>query len=394
MSGRTQNDLNSYTPWNKAVLIRGGADYFSKMEEMINAAHTSIHLHVYIYDEDETGRRIADALINAVQRKVIVYLLVDGYASQDLSEHFIEKLKAAGIHFAYFKQMFRGRDFYIGRRLHSKVIVVDAEQCMVSGINISNRYNDMNGIAAWMDWAVYDVGDAATVLYKYCIDLWNRSILREKITPVKLGWPLHSVKEKCLVRVKRNDWVSGQTGITKSYREMFRKAHEHIIIMSAYFGPSARILRKMEHAAVRGVKVQLILASRTDVNIMKHAERYIYRRLLKNNIEIYEYQANVLHGKVAVYDNKWATVGSYNVNNISAFASVELNLEIKDHQFAATLNDTLEKIIAEDCVQINSTNYYNGFSFWHHLWQPIAYWIVHFIFLGFTFYFRQEKMKD
>lgn len=54
----------------------------------------------------------------------------------------------------------------------------------------------------------------------------------------------------------------------------------------------------------------------------------------KNNIEIFEYQETVLHAKVATYDSRWTTVGSYNVNNISAYASLELNMEVGNNSFA------------------------------------------------------------
>ena len=228
------NGLNSnlYTTHNRVQLIRGGSAYFKQMEEMIDASVYSVHLQVYIFDEDETGNRIADALIRAAKRNVHVYLLVDGYASQGLSDGFALRLKEAGVHFSYFQQLFRTRYFYIGRRMHIKVIVVDAIKSMVGGINISNRYNDINNIPAWMDWAIYAEGDIAEVLDKDCIKLWNKSILRPKYVYAKNEWPNFSINEECLVRARKNDWVKRRTEITKSYLEMFKRAHSHVIIMS------------------------------------------------------------------------------------------------------------------------------------------------------------------
>lgn len=131
-----------YTDHNRATLISGGSAYFDKLEALIDQAETSLHLQTYIFDEDESGIRIARALKRAAQRGVKVYMLLDGYASQGLSGKFIRGLKEAGIHFNFFEPLFRSKNFYFGRRLHYKVVVADAKCCLVSGRNIGNRYND------------------------------------------------------------------------------------------------------------------------------------------------------------------------------------------------------------------------------------------------------------
>jgi cardiolipin synthase len=92
--------------------------------------------------------------------------------------------------------------------------------------------------------------------------------------------------------------------------------------------------KKISRAVKRGVAVKVILAGTSDIKVAKHAERFLYDWLLKNNVEIYEYQETVLHAKVATYDGHFTTIGSYNVNNISAYASLELNMEIRDNEFA------------------------------------------------------------
>jgi cardiolipin synthase len=86
--------------------------------------------------------------------------------------------------------------------------------------------------------------------------------------------------------------------------------------------------------------------------VAKYAERYMYNWIFRNNIELYEYKPRVLHGKVAVYDKHWATIGSYNVNIISAYASIELNIDVNNDDFATMVNETMNKIIKDECVQI------------------------------------------
>ena len=140
-----------YTYPNKVELIRGGKQYFDSLIEMICNAKVSVHFQTYIFQEDETGKMVADALKSTARRGVKVYLIVDGYASQSLNSDFIKELEETGINFKFFEPLFRSTRFYFGRRLHHKMIVTDDNVGLVGGINITNRYNDINGHKAWLD---------------------------------------------------------------------------------------------------------------------------------------------------------------------------------------------------------------------------------------------------
>lgn len=380
---------SSYTFQNKVRLIQGGAEYFSVLESMISKASETIHLQTYIYDDDATGRKIVEALTNAVKRGVKVYLMVDAYASGDLSEAFASDLKSAGIHFREFMPFFKNRNFYFGRRMHHKIVVCDAKFSLVSGLNISDKYNDFPGRPAWLDWAIYAEGQVSYELFKLCNITWFRSS-RYSVQAVEKypqpEWP----NIQCAVRVRRNDWVRGHNQITRSYLEMFRNAEQEIIIMSSYFLPGRAMRRNLEKASARGVLCKLILANKSDVQIAKHAERFIYRWMFRNGIEIYEYPKRILHGKISTYDGKWVTAGSYNVNNISAFASVELNLDVHNDDFAKSVRERLLRIIPE-CEQVTEELYSNKFNFFERIIQALSYELIRVIFFIFTFYFKQKK---
>ena len=96
---------------------------------------------IYIFEDDETGVAVADALMKAAKRGVQVYLLLDGYASQHLPDDFITELKTNGVQFRWFEPVFRGRYFYFGRRMHHKILVTDALHSLIGGVNISNRFH-------------------------------------------------------------------------------------------------------------------------------------------------------------------------------------------------------------------------------------------------------------
>jgi cardiolipin synthase A/B len=319
-----------------------------------------------------------------------VYVLVDGYASQNLSKDFIVLLEQAGVHFRRFEPILRNKNFYFGRRLHHKLVVVDFSCALVAGVNISNRYNDLPGNPAWLDWAALAEGEVAFGLARVCAQLWTRSNRAAKKLISKFSKPPIHKDWRCPVRIRTNDWVRRKYEITRSYLEMFRDSNSHIIIMSSYFLPGRLLRRNLGRAAKRGVKVTLILAGTSDIGLAKNAERYIYGWLFKRNIEVYEYHKTVLHGKLSTYDSKWVTIGSYNVNNISAYASLELNLDIADTAFAVETEKKLSEIVIRQCIPVTEEDYRSKFNFFQKVIQRISYDIVRFLFYLFTFYFKQR----
>jgi cardiolipin synthase len=384
---------NRYTLHNNVQLIRGGAPYFDALVQIAGNAKHSLHFQTYIFDEDETGRRVADALCAAAQRGVQVYLMVDGYASQRLSAHFQQQLHTAGVHFRFFEPVFFTYKYYLGRRMHHKVLVADAYTGLVGGVNVSNRYNDLPDQPAWLDWAIMTTGDAAATLHKVCTRMWQRTVFRKPLClPVSIP-PTPPPKHICKVRVSRNDWVFRRTDISASYRDMFTKAQHHATVMSSYFWPPSRLLRRIEVAARRGVNVTVILAGHADVPLAKYAERYLYRRLFRAGIDVYEYQPGVLHAKIAFRDDEWTTIGSYNVNNISAFASIELNLDVEDTNTATELRNAIEQIKRNDCRRVIPDDYQLSSTPLRMFQYYCAYLLVQFIFHLFTFYFTQVDGK-
>jgi len=390
---KTKNTTSS-TTWtlNKVQLVRGGKAYFETILHLINHATDSIHLQSYIYVDDETGRLVAEALKSAAKRKVQVYLMADGYASQGLSHSFIKELRNAGIHFRFFEPWLKSKYFYFGRRMHHKIFVVDSKIALVGGINIANRYNDITGSIAWLDYALCVEGEMARDLCILCWKTWNSFPSRMGITPCEEKEIIYepSVPDCCRVRMRRNDWVRSKNEISATYIEMFRNARSHIIISCSYFLPGKVIRRLLSNAASRGVKIKVITAGPSDIKMVKYAERWLYDWFLRNNIELFEYQPSVLHVKISACDGEWFTLGSYNLNDISAYTSIELNLDVRDTKLTTSVEQTLEYIIQKDCIpitlegHIRTTNILKQFVRW------FAYHIIRFTLYLITFYYKQR----
>ncbi|WP_310556280.1 phosphatidylserine/phosphatidylglycerophosphate/cardiolipin synthase family protein [Flavobacterium sp.] len=378
---------------NKIQLIQSGKSYFDLFLKLISDSTESIHIQTYIFNDDETGKSIVNALKVAAAKNVKIYLMVDGYASENLSEIFIKNLKNENIEFRFFNPLFKNNNFYFGRRLHHKMIVVDAKYAVVGGMNIADRYNDCPNIKAWLDFAIFLEGPIAKELCILCWKTWNGFKVNKTLEYCKENNTLFEFKENeiALCRIRRNDWVRTKNEISTSYIEMFKNATHQITIICSYFIPGGIARKSIKNAIKKGVKVRLILASQSDVKIAKSAERWMYDWLLRKNVEIYEYQPTVLHAKMCVVDEKLVIIGSYNINDISAYASIELNIDIKNANFAKEVSKTLNVIIKEDCIQITNEVHHKTNTIFNQLYHWVSYKIFRISFFLCTFYFKQRE---
>ncbi|WP_353131167.1 phospholipase D-like domain-containing protein [Parapedobacter pyrenivorans] len=395
MPRRRKVNRNDFIPNHKVRLLLGGKAYFDLLIELIEHAQEHIHLQIYIYEADTTGQQIADALIAAARRGVAVHILVDGYGSQDLDKSFIAQFQENGIHFRVFEPLLRSKKFYVGRRMHQKIMVIDARYAIVTGANIGDKYNDRPDRSAWLDFALCVEGEIATSLCGVCWMTWkNFQPLRR--VPDKWCTPARTVvdfgyENSCAVRMRRNDWVRRKYEITSTYREIFQRANDQVILVSSYFLPGHTARKYIEKAIRRGVGVKLLICSRMDVPLVKDAERFMYDWLLQLGVEIYEYAGDMLHGKLATCDGHWMTIGSFNVNDLSARVSIELNLDVKGDTFVKRTIGKLEHIMENQCVRIKSEDFESQNSPFNRIKRWASFKILRFIFFLGTFYMKQEK---
>lgn len=226
-----------------------------------------------------------------------------------------------------------------------------------------------------------------------CWKTWNGFPAQIGVTPCEekqLYFDFDSVATSN-VGMRRNDWVRRKNEISATYIEMFKHAQTNIIIFSSYFLPGRIIRRLLSHASNRGVKIQVVTAGPSDVMLAKYAERWLYDWLLRNKIELYEYRPNILHAKIAVCDGELLTVGSYNINDISAYASIELNFDVRDKNFATQVAQTLEAIIKNDCSAITLEAHIKTRNIFKQLVRWVSYHIIRIVFYMLTFYFKRGR---
>lgn len=352
-------------------LIHSGTNYFDTLEMIINNAEHTLHFQTYIFDADETGLRIARALQAAAQRGVEVYVVLDGFGSANLSKKFISDLTDTGVKFRYFSSLFSFQNIYIGRRLHHKVIVVDSKTALIGGINISDKYRGTLTELPWLDYAILVKGNACEQVDKICERIYRKQfglrILFKK--PVQQSYTEGNI----LISFRQNDRLRKKNQICSGYIRAIIDSKESVIIVGSYFLPGRRLRKALETAAKNDVKIKIILSGISDIPMFRLATSYLYGYLHKHNIEIYEWEKSVLHGKVAVVDSRWTTIGSFNMNHLSAHGSIELNVEVLNNNFAKGTEEHLFEIIRNGCTKIEGATI---FSFKTKILGAFAYFLV------------------
>lgn len=335
----------NYKSVKSIELVHSGEDYFSRLRTIISNAQNEIHLQTYIFDNDSTGLEIVGALKEAADRNVKVFVLLDGYGSFSLSNSFFRELVKHGVYIRFFSPWYAVNNFYLGRRLHHKVIVADGEVALIGGINIADKYRGSDSGLPWLDYAV-QINDRAFCkpLQQLCRNIHFKLNKRTKRSIIS---GVYKEKE-AVIKLLRNDWLNQKNEISKAYISRLRKADKEVIIVASYFLPGRKFSKVLKRAAKRGVKIKIILSGVSDLPIVMRATRYLYSSLLKQGIELLEWNKSVLHGKLALVDDTWATIGSFNINHLSSYGSIEMNVETNSSKFLQTLDTHLKGII-EQC---------------------------------------------
>jgi cardiolipin synthase len=348
---------HDYKNGHSIELLRSGENFFAACEKIIDEAKHYIHFQTFIVDDDETGRRITNALIRASERGVRVYFLLDAYGGGSFSREMEQMVEDAGVLFRRFSPKLITRRFQFSLRLHHKVLLADGEIAVIGGMNIADRYHGRPDFKEWLDFAITIKGPECAHVLFLLKRLWNRTFISKK---ERSNETLHNpafYEDDIKVRVLQNNWYRNKIEILKSYRSAIRHAENRMILFASYFLPGRNERKLLRNASRRGVDIKIVLAAESDAPVFKRATNFLYDFILRNNIKIYEYLPSNLHAKVATVDGNWTTIGSYNMNHLSDYGSIEINADILDAGFAGMFEKLLTGIIKKDCRQVTFNEY-------------------------------------
>jgi cardiolipin synthase len=353
--------MNSHwVPGNRIELLENGEGYYPRVFEAIAAAGREVLLETFILFDDKVGQQLQQALLAAAARGAEVHVLVDGWGSPDLPASFTQPLLDAGVRLRSFEPVQRlfGARINLLRRMHHKLVVVDGRVAFVGGINYSIDHLEEFGPLAKQDYAVEVEGPLVGQIQAFCranlqapqpargqwLRRWRASLARHGVRDVH--------EDGAVAAFVTRDNNEHRTDIERHYRAAVRSARQRILIANAYFFPGYRLLRDLRRASRRGVQVDLVLQGHPDQPWVKRATELLYRHLIRADVRVYEYNERPLHGKVAVVDDIWATVGSSNLDPTSLSLNLEANVVVRDEAFARHLRERIDDLLETCCDRV------------------------------------------
>ncbi|AXQ28102.1 cardiolipin synthase B [Solimonas sp. K1W22B-7] len=368
---------------NRVQLLKDGPETHRAQLKAIAGARRHIHLDIYLITDEELGQRYADALTAKARAGVRVRLIVDGLGGMGAGEAFRRRLEEAGVEIREFNSVNPLKDprlWRVTRRNHRKILVVDGDQAFTGGINITDDYSGSSSGGSrigsrsgggsgsrskrgWRDTQVSIEGPVVAEFQRQFLRWWGELGGKVEDPPQALFPPIRRRGDQ-MVRVVVDqgqdlldnlmapadgawDALRGrkadESRIYASYITAIGKARQRVWITQAYFAPNEAFVAALEDAAKRGVDVRLMMPGESDVNLMMHAARSHYQRLLDAGIHLYEYQDTVLHAKTAVIDGAWSTVGSANLDYRSFILNDEANAVVIGRDFGWQMEQMFEQ---------------------------------------------------
>jgi len=372
-------DAVVYSGNNRIRLLHCGAEFFPELEAACDAARFEILLETYIFAADDTGARVKAALIRAAQRGVRVHVTTDWLGSgRKRCAELDEKFVAAGVQHRTFNPWFMNGV----ARMHRKICVVDGELAFLGGLNLNDDMlaDDDSGTPLpyprW-DFAIAIRGPLVRAIHREALHQWmtltGLNILARwenfrQTRDFKPEWSSEPAIAALIVR----DNLRNRRAIQRDIMRALGHARSSAWIANPYFAPGRRMRNALSSAARRGVDVTLLLG--VGQFMMQDAvTRSYYPKLLRSGVKIFEYRKTQLHGKVAVVDEHWSTVGSSNYDGFSLFINHEANVVVKDREFTLDLKEHIANGIA-DGEEVRLEEFIN--MPWHtRAWHGIAFLI-------------------
>jgi cardiolipin synthase A/B len=315
-----------------------GEDLYRDMLDAISQAKSRIFFETFIWKGDAVGQAFKDALIDAANRGVKVYVVFDEFANLVVPRSFFvlpkniavrrHPLIASGFRFP----RNTGRD-------HRKVLVVDDIVAFLGGYNIGSLY-----ATDWRDTHARLTGDIVWDVQNAFIDYWNLWSGRRRAALPDFG----SASWQPEIRIHRNMPRNVVYPIRGMYLNAIDRASHHIYMTHAYFIPDTDILSALIRAARRGVDVRIIIPAESNHIVADWLARGFYNQLLRNGVRLLLYQGAMVHAKTATIDGQWSTIGTANIDRISLQGNYEINMEV----FNPGVARQMEEIFAIDSSNI------------------------------------------
>lgn len=348
-----------------AVPLRGsrltpytdGASASRALLEAVAGARRHIHLQYYIIDDDQEGRRLAEALMAKAREGVEVRVLYDDVGCNGTPRAFFRRLTEAGVEVRPFLHVnFPHFTSKVNYRNHRKIVVIDGRTGFFGGMNIADRYVCGTGWGCWRDTHFRMEGGGVAGLQAAFLGDWSATT-KQHLAGEAYYPPLERLSEGVLQIV-----ASGPFGKWRSLLQAdcmaIARARRRVWIQTPYYLPSETLDSALKSAALAGIDVRLMLPARSDSRIIDLASHSYLDDMLRAGVKVLFYTPGFLHAKLLLVDDTLCVAGSANMD----FRSFEHNFEISAFVYDGGFNARMAAVFeadAADCRQLAPAGWFN-----------------------------------
>ncbi|WP_426238307.1 phospholipase D-like domain-containing protein [Pararhizobium sp. DWP1-1-3] len=335
---------------NGITMLEGGDIAYPMMLEQIGGAARSILLETYIFDRDPIGLRFADALIAAAKRGVAVRVLIDAVGARYSVPSIVGYLQQGGVTVKVFNgNIIMGlRLPYANLRTHRKILVVDGSVAFTGGMNIRSGFTgEFAGEGQARDTHFRVSGPVVADLFQVASEDWrfsSREALDGPAWKISVAPPLQ--KPTVLIRAVPSGPDRANESNHKMMMGAFSVARRNIRIMSPYFLPDRELISALVTAAMRGVEVDIIVPAVNNLVLVDRAMTAQFDQTLRGGCRIWRSTGAFNHSKLMTVDDRWAYVGSSNLDPRSLRLNFEIDLEVLDAGFAGAVGHRLQAVLS------------------------------------------------
>ena len=368
---------------NLVDVYTDGYQFFHALLQAIAQARRHIHLDSYIFNDDELGNLLADALIAKAGQGVEVRVIYDDVGCWEVKGTFFERMRDAGIEVHGFMPVkFPAFTSKVNYRNHRKLCVIDGEVGFIGGMNIATRYvkgrevgkkkkNQEPQRRPWRDTHLRIRGGAVYGIQRAFLVDWyfvDRTLITNRRYYPEMD-RLH--RNNCLVQIVTSSPISQWPDMMQGYVRILLEAKQYVYIETPYFLPTEPVLLAMRTAALTGIDVRVMIPYKTDAKLVEWASRSYVHEIVSAGVKVYLYQKGFNHSKLLVSDDSLCTVGSANVDFRSFENNFEGNAFIYDSAMALRIkevfmNDVANSVLLDDVENLNHRPFYQR------LWESLV----------------------
>lgn len=329
---------------NAIRVHEGGEAVYPRMLAAIDTARHCVCLASYIFDADTTGRAFIAALARAQQRGVAVRVLLDGIGERYSWPPASRLLRAAGVPVARFNPpRLWPPSVHLNLRNHRKLLWVDGELAYTGGMNIGDRHLLADGRAHRVADTHGELqGPVLAQLAEAFAEDWLHAS-GERWTPPPVA---ATARGGAIARVLTDGPHEEIDALVHVYQAAISAARERVSLLTPYFLPPPELAAELVGAALRGVRVEIVLPARNNLPYVHWATQHALPALLARGVRVFEQDGPFCHSKLFVVDGQYAQIGSANLDARSLRLNFEMNVEVYDTAFARDLTQRVDAALA------------------------------------------------